>query len=189
MSPCSRPSSGIPTLSEWNLSCLFGPQGLPWICPSAVLSHFPNTPCAPDLVSSLFLRHATPAPSLGPWHGLFPGFGRLPSNCSAQLHSGQLSGVAFSLHCDLGSLPPLMNPLPLPVCPPGYLISRWLICNPFCSLLVSPLRTRILLPVISLMSPVPQLVSGPCLNEWVSSFWTVSRNKCEVKQKTHIRSA
>lgn len=107
------------------------------------------------------------------------------------LHSGQLLREAFPHHCDLSSLPSPHEPLAPPSVVPLHSLPAdcSLVRRPFCSLLVSHLRTRIL-PVISLMSPMLQLVSGSQetlsetgSNEQVSSFCTVSHNECEVIQK------
>lgn len=115
MSPCSKPSSGIPTLSEWNLSSFFGPQGLRWICPSA-LSSQPFSQCSLCSRFCVLFVHQTchPCSILGSLTCAAPYACLEGSPVTTELgllHSGQLlrpplttvTSVPFSL---------LMNPLP-----------------------------------------------------------------------------
>lgn len=174
---------------------LFRPTGLRWICPSALYSQ-PFSQCSLCSRFCVLFVHQTchPCSILGSLTCAVPYVCLEGSPVTTELgllHSGQLLREAFPHHCDLSSLPSPHEPLAPPSVVPLHSLPAdcSLVRRPFCSLLVSHLRTRIL-PVISLISPMPQLVSGSQetlsetgSNEQVSSFCTVSHNECEVIQK------
>lgn len=119
---CSKPSLGIHILSEWNVSCYFGPQVHSQVCLSATYSfnHFPLCSLCSrfciQMLSFLFIKHAQPCSVLGSLTCPAPSAWKAACRVYSSIHSGLCprspSKRDFPDYWDLSSLLFCRSPLP-----------------------------------------------------------------------------